>query len=224
MQYESSMHFIKRHIMSSLTFKKWCKFSEMRPDKVDSNLYNYHLRSLIKDGWIEKVESKGYRLTPRGLRFADLVSPKTFQTQLQAKTIIMMLIKNPKGEVMLWKRKKQPFIDSWTLPNGKTHYEDPSLAVSVERDCDKFFGDKPTSYKHIGVVEVNAKVKDKVISHIIAQLYSVEINPDSPVPEQTQWFNMDDIKKLRLAPAVEDILKIDSASTALTYHHFEVDW
>ena len=210
--------------MSSLTFKKWCKFSEMRPEKVDSNLYNYHLRALIKDNYIEKIDGKGYRLTPRGLRFADLVSPKTFQTQLQAKTIIMMLVKNKKGELLLWKRKKQPFIDSWTLPNGKTHYEDPSLAVSVERDCQKFFDNKPISYSHIGVVEVNAKVKGQVISHIIAQLYSVEISPESPVPGQAQWFSPEDVKELSLAPAVEEILKIDSKPNVLTYHHFDIDW
>lgn len=223
MKFDTSMHHIKRHIMSSLTYKKWCRFSEMRPKNVDSNLYNYHLRSLMKEGYIEKSE-KGYRLTPRGLRFADLVSARTFEAQLQAKNIIMMLIKNSEGKIMLWKRKKQPFIESWTLPNGKTHYEDSSLAESVERDCAKFFDSKPLDYKQVGVVEVYAKIESKVVSHIIAHLYVVKIKEGSKVPGQTRWFSEDEIQMMSLAPAVKEILQIDTSSDKLTYHHFDVDW
>ena len=47
-------HHIQKHILSVLMHTKFARFRDMRPPKVDTNLYSYHLKLLIKSGFVQK--------------------------------------------------------------------------------------------------------------------------------------------------------------------------
>lgn len=48
-------HHIQKHIMSVLTKNKFARFSDMKPRDVDSNLYAYHLKLLLRKRFVEKL-------------------------------------------------------------------------------------------------------------------------------------------------------------------------
>ena len=69
-----NMHWIQRHILELLMTHSTMRFSELRAEGVESNLFQYHLRHIIRKGLVEK-SGEGYRLAPAGLYYADRFSP-----------------------------------------------------------------------------------------------------------------------------------------------------
>ena len=65
-------HHIQKSILKYLTKQQTARYSQMRPPKVDSNLYAYHLKSLLKTGFIIK-NNKGQTLsTEKFLNVSEL--------------------------------------------------------------------------------------------------------------------------------------------------------
>ena len=129
----STQHHIQKHILKVLTYTEVARFRDMRPKGVDSNLYNYHLKLLIKEGLVSKGEA-GYTLSPQGMRFADHVSVEKYEYRQQPKLLTKLVYVNDKNEIILWPKYKQPYIGRWSLPSGKVHYEDNNVATAVSRE------------------------------------------------------------------------------------------
>ena len=125
-------HHIQKHIIGVLIHQKYARFRDLRPPGVDTNLYSYHLKAIQKDGWVEKT-LEGYTLTQDGLAYVDRVSLKGLNIRSQPKIISMLVVQNSDGDVLLMRRTKQPYIDTWTLPYGKTHIEDISILDGAKR-------------------------------------------------------------------------------------------
>ena len=70
---------------------------------------------------------EGYTLTPEGLIYVDRVSLKKLNIRTQPKIVTMLVVQNSDGDVLVQKRDKQPYIDTWTLPYGKLHIDDESI-------------------------------------------------------------------------------------------------
>lgn len=66
---------IQRHIVSRLKNAYSLRYSELRPAEVDKDLFNYHLRELVKNGIIHKLPNKpGYQPSAKGQqRVADII-------------------------------------------------------------------------------------------------------------------------------------------------------
>ena len=154
------LHHIRKHILRTLTYTKWARFRDMRPERVDSNLYSYHLKRLIKDGYVEHDNVNGYRLSPLGLRFVDHVSLENFEQRWQPKILTMVVVVNDQNEVLMWPKYKQPFIGKWSLPSGKMHYEDASAEAAVMREISYFSSQPATHLKHVGMVAFRASIND----------------------------------------------------------------
>src|ERR1700712_4828652 len=114
----SITHHIQRSILDVLMFHEIARFRDLRPPKVDTNLFSYHLKIMIKNKIVEKV-TDGYTLSTAGLAYVDRVSSLSKAVRVQPKIITMFVVQNSDGDILLWKRKRQPFINAWTLPYGK---------------------------------------------------------------------------------------------------------
>ena len=161
------MHHIQHYILTKLSVTKWARFSEMRPPKVDSNAYSYHLKLLQKQGLVEKHLEKGYRLSPKGMTQVDRMSTNELQMRLQPKIITMCVIRNEKDEVMLLAKSKQPFIKSWTYASGKFHMEDGSVRASMVREIAERVDIAPNeTLNHVADVYINASISGQLVSSI----------------------------------------------------------
>ena len=142
-------HHIQKHIISVLMYDKYARFRDLRPPKIDTNLYSYHLKLLQKRGFVAKTP-QGYSLDKKGILYVDRVSTSTLTVRTQPKIIVMLLVQNSNGDVLLYKRVRQPYTDQWTLPYGKLHIEDETLEKAAIREAYEKLGLKDQHVEHAG--------------------------------------------------------------------------
>lgn len=223
-------HHIQRDIIGVLLTREYAAFSELKPKKVDSNLFSYHLKLLQKHDFVTKTE-KGYTLSRKGLVYADRVSSDKMRIRTQPKIITMLLVQNGYGKVLVQARTKQPYINTWTLPYGKLHIDDESIAMAARRESREKLAFDPGEVRHVGdcyIVVAHAGYKKVasdhagVLSHddivgisrqpeLLVETrtlaHIVRFETDAITPTDTlQWVDPLDLPKLRLAPAVDQIV------------------
>lgn len=59
---------IQNNILSRLKNAHTLKYSELRPEKVPNDLFNYHLQQLVKKDYVEKTDT-GYKLSEKGIKY-----------------------------------------------------------------------------------------------------------------------------------------------------------
>lgn len=217
------MHHIQKHVLKTLMYTKWARFSDMRPPKVDSNAYSYHLRVLQKDKMVEKTE-EGYRLTPEGLSYVDKVSIEKFEPRIQPKLTNMLVIYNEKSEILLIPKSKQPFIESWMLPYGKVHMEDESFYAAAVREADEKLQIQPDGLEHKGSCYIRALVNDVLISSLLANIFTAKVKSDVEAGEHSRWVRREDMKGMRLAPATTEVIDTVAANNGLFFRQFDINW
>lgn len=217
------MHYIQKHILKTLMYVKWARFRDMRPPKVDSNAYSYHLRVLQKDGFIEKTD-KGYWLSPKGLSYVDKVSLEKFEPRIQPKLTNMLVIRNEKNQVLLIRKSKQPFIGTWMLPYGKVHLEDESFYAAAVREADEKLQIQPEGLQHKGSCYIRAHIKGVLISSLLANVFTTKISSTSQLDAHARWFGRAELDNLLLAPATIAVIDKVHSATALFFEQYNTDW
>lgn len=217
------MHHIQKHILKVLAHTKWARFRDMRPEKVDSNAYSYHLKVLQKQGYIEK-HPKGYRLSPLGLRYVDRVSVEKFELRQQPKIITMLVSCNKEGKVLLWSKRKQPFIGAWSLPNGKMHVSDVSVHSAALREASEKTSLSPTSLRQVGVCMIRALINGELVSYVLANVFIAELNEDHVMHENTLWCDQIERKELQLMPATEQIIQKTLTAEEFFFEEYDIEW
>jgi hypothetical protein len=72
---------IQNHILSKLKNAKSLRYSEMQPDGVPNDLFNYHLQFLVDKGFVKKAD-KNYSLSPSGVKHVADPYPPTDKPQI----------------------------------------------------------------------------------------------------------------------------------------------
>ncbi|HAC55912.1 TPA: hypothetical protein DCF80_00280 [Candidatus Saccharibacteria bacterium] len=219
----TKLHFIQKEILRALTMQKWARFRDMRPARVDSNLYNYHLRLLQKNGLVEKVENKGYRLSPEGLRYVDYVSLEQFEPRQQPKLITKLVLVDENGRILMWPKYKQPFIGTWSLPSGKVHFDDESVTAAAHREI-AYITNTPVKLTHVGLMEVEARIHGVVITHILEHVFHGAIKAQAVTHELTQWQISGDLDNLECSPGTREAVAFGIDGGPFRYEHVIVDW
>lgn len=200
------MHHIQHYILNVLAATKWARFRDMRPPKVDSNVYSYHLKLLMKQGLIEKHESNGYQLSPRGMTQVDRMSANELRLRLQPKIVTMIIVYNEQGKVLLLAKKKQPFIGAWTFPSGKFHIEDGNPRTSATRELMERIAVEPNpTLNHIADIYLYSSIGTELVSAILAHVLTITIRSDEVTRQDVAWTDETDRAALQLAPGVEEI-------------------
>lgn len=197
-------HHIQRHAISVLMKQEFARYSDMKPPKVDGNLYSYHLKVLQKKRLITK-QPEGYTLTREGLVYADNANVLTAKLSTQPKVITMSVIQNSDGDVLLFQRKRQPFIGTWSLPYGKVHVDDASVLASAQREAREKLGLNQPPLIHAGACYIRIRDQDEVVMSTLAHVFYYETDDIRP-HERLQWVRPHKLAQYDLAPAVEQII------------------
>lgn len=195
------MHIIQKKILETLTFHEIVRFAALRPAKIESNLYSYHLKLLIKEGYVKKTE-QGYTLDTKGLMYVDHVRSDNFELREQPKIITILVIENKKGEILLWRRNKQPFINTWSLPSGKVHIDDPSIEFAALREAHEKIGLDIIKPKHVGDCYIKHKKEEKIISSVFGHVFYARV--EDHISPHILWWKKGD----RLIPATEELISL----------------
>lgn len=215
-------HHIQKHIIDVLMYTAHARFRDLRPPKVDTNLFTYHLNALVKSGVVEKVD-KAYVLSAKGLSYVDRVSTEKKVVRTQPKIITMLVIQNGDGDILLQRRTKQPYIDTWTLPYGKIHVEDTSVMAAAQREAFEKLGMENPELEHAGDgyirVWVNKALLSTTLVHVFRAYREYEINDKNLV-----WARPHKLDQYNLSPAVEEIMTRTFFKDPFYFEEFEVKW
>jgi ADP-ribose pyrophosphatase YjhB (NUDIX family) len=215
-------HHIQKHIIGVLMYQKFARFRDLRPPKVDTNLYSYHLKLLQKAKLIEKT-TEGYTLTKKGILYIDRVTTSTLDVRSQPKIITMLLVQNGDGDILLFRRRRQPYTNTWTLPYGKLHIDDRSLLEAAHREADEKLELKNQTITHAGDCYIRIRDGEETLMTTLAhvfRLYSDEVK----LNDYLQWVQPHKLHSIKLAPAVEKIVARAFFKDPYFFEEFEEKW
>lgn len=215
-------HHIQKHIIDVLMFKEVARFRDLRPPKTDTNLFTYHLNALVKSGIVDKVPS-GYALSAIGLSYVDRVSTEKKTIRTQPKIISMLVIQNGDGDILLQKRTKQPYINTWTLPYGKLHVEDKSVTAAAQREAFEKLGLENPDIEHAGDCYIRVWVGKELLSTTLAHVFRSyqEVVADS---ENLVWARPHKLDQYNLAPAVQEVMTRTFFKDPFYFEEYDTQW
>lgn len=204
-EFESINHHIQKNIFSILMHQKYARFRDMRPPKTDTNLYSYHLNKLLRSGYVQKTDA-GYTLGQKGILYVDRISTETVTIRRQPKIITMLVVQNSNGDVLLFRKKRQPFIDKWNLPQGKLHVEDESLVAAAHREIkEKLHLPTPPDVTHAGDCYIRLHDNTSIVMSTLVHVFRFE-SDDIVETDRLIWARPHKLAQYDLAPAVEQII------------------
>lgn len=215
-------HHIQKYIIDVLMYTEVARFRDLRPLKTDTNLFSYHLNALIKQGLVKKLET-GYTLSTNGLSYVDRVSTEKRIVRMQPKIISMFLIQNSEGDVLLQRRRKQPYINAWTLPYGKIHIDDATLEAAAQREVEEKLGIKGQALTHAGVCYIRVKAGEDILSTTTAHVFRFN-GDDVKTTDDIIWARPHKLDQHRLAPAVQAIVARGFFNDPFFFEEFEEEW
>jgi len=225
---EEISHNIERHIMSLLARLPSARFAQMRPAGVESNLYAYHLKNLIKNGYISR-EEKTYTLTPKGMQYIDRFSMRNAKIVKQSKITAGTIVKNELGEILLTKRNKHPFFGFYSLPLSKTYIDEHTIVESAERIAKEYLGVELRELKHVGDCYVRTTIDGVEISNILSHIFYKDVKKREleakreAIWNEYLWVKPSDLHKYLVVPGAEDIVETVLKSREFFFREFAYD-
>ena len=181
------------------------RFAELRAEGVESNLFQYHLRHLIEKKLVEKCD-EGYRLSPKGLYYADRFSPAYKGERPQPKLITVVVLKNKDGKVLLKQKLRQPWVGEYHLPAGKIHTGE-STSEAATRELEEKTGIRIDDMEFRCSAHIQILKEGVLVSDFFGFIFSAE---HGGAAEYGYWYNPDDTSTCaELAPSVRELLAFE---------------
>jgi len=204
------MHPIKREILYRLITNTHIPFSKLKPEGVESNLFIYHLKELIKEGLVCKRADGKYELTAEGLVFADRLSLSSFKPRIQPKIITLIVCKNKNGECLLYTRRRQPFIGLSGFVYGKIHLGE-KVAEAAQRELKEKTG-LQAKLAHLGEAYLTTVQDGNVVASIFCHVFYGE-NPTGQLIKDSEigecfWASLKSLGREKFMPGFFDILSL----------------
>jgi len=205
-------HHIQKYIMQILINTEYARYSAMRPEKTDSNLYSYHLKRLISSGYIEKSGNL-YTLSTKGLRYVEYASSTSMKVRPQPKITTAALLKDCTGRILLTKRHRQPYIGYYGLPLGKIHTDrDISIKDSASRELYEKTGVSCENLSHVGDTYLRIYINEILVSDILVHVFSAVCDRDLEINGTSLWASRDDWGNIKLVPGAREIIESAESS------------
>lgn len=164
-------HHIQKKLFNKLVGASSLRYSQLKPKELEANLFMYHLKELMKMGLVEKLDGK-YALTPKGQLMATRFSIREEQIRIMPSTLSVIVLRSG-DEWLLYRRKRQPYIDAIGFPSGKIHLGE-SLKDAAERELSEKcgYGAGMVSLVHRGMFNLVDKHDNGLTNHIIGQVWA----------------------------------------------------
>lgn len=198
-------HHIDRYIVKVLTLNKSARYRDLIPAHVESNLFNYHRKVLIREGIIQRAADGRYELAPKGLRYVESVTITNMRVSQVPKVTVTYLLTNADSELAVWDKVVQPYIGSLNLPNGKIHFKDVSTDAGALRTLAELTTEV-VDLEFIGVADVSVLRTNEQIVHSVHWLYRARIDPKLVINDKLYWITPEAVVEHPLAPWTNDMI------------------
>lgn len=216
-------HHIDRHILRVLTFQKTARYRDLRPPNTDSNLFNYHRKVLLSQGYITQNPDNTYTLGTKGLQLIERATLSDLRVRNRPKLSITFLLTNNKGEIAVWNKHVQPFIGTINLITGKMRFNDLSVMGAAERTLLEYASVLPNTMELAGTAEIIVTREGVLLVHALHMVVRAAVNPSSITYDEIYWISPKDIKQASTTPGVVEICADFMHSKQLAYKHYTFD-
>lgn len=198
------MHHIQSHILHVLMRQEFARFRDMRPPRVDTNAYSYHLKVLQKDDYVLKT-AQGYTLSAKGLSYVDGLSVDKRNIRKQPKNVAIFVLQNTAGEWLVAERLMQPYIGQYMLPSGKQHYGE-SPEDHIRREIREQVG-VTVDVEYCGFTDVRIWRDGQVITHISGHVYTGKFDESLPSPTERFRYHFMSLDHPNMVPRTSELIK-----------------
>lgn len=217
------MHQYESHILKKMMLGDVLRYRDLKLKDIESNLFIYHLKNLIKKGIIKKTIG-GYKFTAAGLRYVDKISLSRFKQRFQPKIVNIIIVKNKKEEYLLYFSKRQPFYGLIGFPFGKIHFGE-KLIEAANRELKEKTGIL-AEIKHKGDVYLRIYKDKELMSHMLCHIF-LAYNLKGDLLNNSEigtykWENIKNIKKIKFIPGFLEMAKL--AEKSKTYFFKEMEF
>jgi ADP-ribose pyrophosphatase YjhB (NUDIX family) len=165
------MHWIQKHILQQLSTRVSRRYSELKPENIDGNLFMYHMQKLQNNGYVNK-DDRAYKLSENGKIFASRMSLRKGSPVVQPKIVVMLVCQNDDGDYLLFRWRRQPYYGLVSFPFSKLHFG-RSLQNTLQEAL-SYKTQLSGEFNYLGDVYVITRDDNGAVAeHILAHLYKV---------------------------------------------------
>ncbi|QQR93394.1 NUDIX domain-containing protein [bacterium] len=133
----SDLNEIQMQIIKELTFKPSYKFSDIKPYKITSDKFSYHLKALQDLNLIIKSDSGEYSLSTEGKKFATTIDMEVKKVEKLPKNSVLLIVKRD-DKFAIQRRMKEPYIGFLGFITGKIKFGETLIEAAnreLEEEC-----------------------------------------------------------------------------------------
>ena len=128
-------HHIQRAIVYRLAFSESLRFTELKPDDLENKLFDYHLKKVVKAGYVAKNDDGEYSLTPDGRILGVRALQKQQALADQAESVLFLIIRRESDSAWLfYTRNTHPML-GYSGFMHTTPQADESVTDTATRSC-----------------------------------------------------------------------------------------
>lgn len=215
---------IQRHILRRLASHKTLRYGEMKPAHIEGNQFSYHLKTLIRLGFVAHKD-RGYNLSTKGVHYSTQVNFEHFSVRIQPKIATLIVCKNNAGKYLIYTRNKQPFIGMDGFPYGKIHLGE-RIAVAAKRELQEKIGiSARLAHKGMMYLAVTDHAGE-MIAHTLFHVFLGTTDKNGASTEsplgRIRWLSEKELLAQNVMPGVPEALKMaKSTSRCLAFEEYE---
>ena len=132
--HSSEIHSIQASILRQLTAAETLRFAELKEPNIPSDQFSYHLRQLLKLGFIEKDADNRYRLSGRGKSRSHLLYSNKdgfIEQGFLAVRIVLAKVEHGKTYFLMQERHLVPYKGTYGTPGNKIFFGENIAQTAV---------------------------------------------------------------------------------------------
>lgn len=193
------IHPVQKEILKNLVYKPNARFRDLNTTELTNDQFTFHLKKLLQDGYVEKIE-EGYKLTNKGLLYSSNLDLDSLEVP-HIKVGVKLYIERRNGneiEVLLGERLRDPFKGTIGF---HTHKVRPDESVfETARRCLLNETGLTGEFEYAGLEYIIEKSEEALNSSRMMNFIRVK-NIQGEMLEITKeskntWVNIKDISKL----------------------------
>ena len=169
----------------------------------------------------------GYALTTKGLHYATGVTFEHFSPRIQPKIVTLIVVKNARGEFLVYTRNRQPFIGMDGFPYGKIHLGE-KIAEAAARELKEKTGLVSDLTQKGDLYLMVTDPSGEMIAHTLCHVFlgtkpMGEITPQSPIG-RVRWLSEKNLFNQNFMPGVVEAFRMaTNKSKGLLFEEYEFE-
>jgi ADP-ribose pyrophosphatase YjhB (NUDIX family)/predicted transcriptional regulator len=115
------LHQVQSNILLLLASKPKSSFTELNQGKLPTDWFSFHLRQLIKNGFVEKLADKKYILTTLGKKLSLQIEAEGSIFGTSQRISILLVVKKD-NKYLVQYREVEPFRKYWEFPTKRVAF------------------------------------------------------------------------------------------------------